>query len=195
MISEADKAKILKANTANIVRKVKAGKPLTKTELALIDAQPEQEEPVSEKKGRLRRVSVHSLAIETGINERTVRKRLVDAGLFPPEKHPLDKVLNAIRPATGDKEGDSIKEKKTFEEWRKLWLANEERQGFLIPRAEVAESVRKLAGQFTKLLDAKLENEYPAAVAGLDVPGARAFGKRLNDEIRAEVQRWADVWT
>lgn len=135
------------------------------------------------------------LANETGLDRETVKRRLVAAGLWPPENHSRAKLIDALRPATGDKEGDSIKEKKTFEEWRKLKIANDAKEGALIPRSVVAESVRKLAGQFTKLLDAKLENEYPAAVAGLDVPGARAFGKRLNDEIRAEVQRWADVWT
>ena len=194
MISETDKAKIRKANTANIVRKVKAGKPLTKTELALIDAQPEQDEAEPEKRGRLRSVSVHSLAIETGVNERTVRKRLVDAGLFPPEKHKLNKVLDALRPAAGDKDGDSIKERKTFEEWRKLKLANDLKEGALIPRSLVAETVRKLAAKFGTLLDSKLEQEYPATVAGLDVPAARIYGKKLNDQIRAEVQSWAGGW-
>lgn len=196
MISEQDKAKIRKANTANIVRKVKAGKPLTKTELSLIDAAPEAEETdkPTGKAGRLRKLSIHSLSIETGINERTVRKRLVDAGLFPPHEHPIAKILDVLRPAAGDKDGDTIKEKKTFEEWRKLKLANDVKEGALIPRATVAETVRQLATKFAALLDAKLEQEYPATVAGLDVPAARIYGKKLNDQIRAEVQAWAKGW-
>lgn len=197
MISEQDKEKIRKANTANIVRKVKAGKPLTKTELALIDAAPEAEETeeaATVKAGRRRKISVHSLSVETGINERTVRKRLVDAGLFPPDKHPLAKILDVLRPSVGDKDGDSIKEKKTFEEWRKLKLANDVKEGALIPRANVAETVRQLAAKFAALLDAKLEQEYPATVAGLDVPAARIYGKKLNDQLRAEVQAWSEVW-
>lgn len=141
-----------------------------------------------------RKLSVHALAVETGLNERTVRKRLVDAGLFPPDKYPLAKVLDAIRPVSGDKDGDTIKERKTFEEWRKLKIANDAKESALIPRAVVAECVRKLAAKFTALLDSKLENEYPAIVAGLDVPAARIYGKKLNDQIRAEVQSWAEVW-
>jgi len=138
--------------------------------------------------------TVHSLAAETGLDRRTVRKRLVDAGLFPPDKHLLAKVLDALRPASGDKDGDSIKEKKTFEEWRKLKLANDVKEGGLIPRAVVAETVRKLAAKMAALLDSKLESEYPATVAGLDVPAARIYGKKLNDQIRAEVQAWAEAW-
>lgn len=197
MISESDKEKIRKANTANIVRKVKAGKPLTKTELALIDAAQETEDadPLPVGKGAKRkRVSVFSLSAELGLDQRTVRKRLVDASLFPPENHPLAAVLAAIKPPAGDKEGDSIKERKTFEEWRKLKLANDVKEGVLIPRSLVAETVRRLAAKFGELLTAKLEQEYPATVAGLDVPSARIYGKKLNDQIRAEVQSWAGGW-
>jgi uncharacterized protein (DUF885 family) len=118
----------------------------------------------------------------------------VDAGLFPPDKQPLAKVLDALRPASGDKDGDSIKERKTFEEWRKLKLANDVKEGVLIPRAAVAETVRQLAAKFAALLDSKLENEFPAVVAGLDVPSARIYGKKLNDQIRAEVQAWGKGW-
>lgn len=195
MISEQDKASIKKANTANIVRKVKAGKPLTKTELELIDEAdepPEVEEQAGTKPAR--KVSVHSLCHQTGLNERTIRKRLVDAALYPPDKHPIAKVLDAIRPASGDKAGDAIKEKKTFEEWRKLKLANDVKDGVLILRSAVAETVRKLGSKMASLLDAKLEQEYPAAVAGLDVPAARIYGKKLNDQLRIEVQAWAKLW-
>ena len=83
---------------------------------------------------------------------------------------------------------------KTFEEWRKLKIANDVKEGVLIPRAAVAETVRKLGAKFGELLTAKLEQEYPATVAGLDVPSARIYGKKLNDQIRAEVRTWAEDW-
>ena len=145
-------------------------------------------------RGKGKKLSVHSLAVETGFDPRTVRKRLVDAGLFPPDQHPLAKVLDALRPASGDQDGDTIKERKTFEEWRKLKIANDVKEGVLIPRAAVAETVRKLGAKFGELLTAKLEQEYPATVAGLDVPSARIYGKKLNDQIRAEVRTWAEDW-
>ena len=138
--------------------------------------------------------SVEQIAHETGIAWRTARNRLKAAGLLPIEGHTRAEILDAIKPPTGDKPGDSIKEKLTYEQWRKFRIKNDADEGILVHRAKVAATVRVLAGKFTKLLDAKLEDEYPAAVAGLDVPGARAFGKRLNDEIRAEVQRWAAEW-
>lgn len=143
---------------------------------------------------KLRLFSVNSLAAETGLDRRTVKRRLADAGIFEPSKHTRKSILDALRPAAGDKDGDTIKEQKTFEEWRKLKLANDVKEGALIPRATVAETVRLLSAKFAALLDSKLEQEYPATVAGLDVPAARIYGKKLNDQIRAEVQSWSSLW-
>ena len=36
---------------------------------------------------------------------------------------------------------------------------------------------------------AELEGEYPLGVAGLDVPQARIYGRRLGDSIRSEMSR------
>ena len=142
----------------------------------------------------MKKISIIGLSEELGIHRHTVKKLLVQAGLFPPHKHKRADIIAALQPQSGDKDGDSIKEKKTFEEWRKLKLANDLKEGGVIPRAVVAETVRKLAAKFAALLDAKLEQEYPATVAGLDVPAARIYGKKLNDQIRAEVQSWAGGW-
>lgn len=42
------------------------------------------------------------------------------------------------------------------------------------------------------LLQNKLINEYPAAVAGLNVAEAREFGRILYEEIFDEIQRWTE---
>lgn len=141
-----------------------------------------------------KRNSIIGLSEELGLHRHTIKKLLVEAGLFPPHKFNRADIIVALQPKSGDKDGDTIKEKKTFEEWRKLKLANDVKEGALIPRAVVAETVRKLAAKFAALLDAKLEQEYPATVAGLDVPAARIYGKKLNDQIRAEVRTWAEAW-
>ena len=146
------------------------------------------------KTDKAKRQTVLALSEELGLHRQTIKKLLVQAGLYPPQNHPRAAIIAALRPPSGDKEGDSIKERKTFEEWRKLKLANDLKEGALIPRSLVAETVRKLAAKFGALLDSKLEQEYPATVAGLDVPAARIYGKKLNDQIRVEVQGWAGGW-
>ena len=114
--------------------------------------------------------------------------------LFPPDGHTRAEILDAVKPKSGDKPGDGIKEKKTFEEWRKLKLANDEREGLLISKASVIGSIQRLNPKIDSLLEQKIVNEYPAAVAGLDVPAAREFGKRFADEIRREWAAFKQEW-
>lgn len=88
----------------------------------------------------------------------------------------------------------TLKDKKVAEEIRKLKLKNDKDEGKLVPRAAVAESIRKVSGPINFLIDQKLENEYPSAVAGLDVPQARIYGKRLADSIKEEFQKLFTAW-
>ena len=138
--------------------------------------------------------SVEQVAQETGLTWRTVRNRLKSAGLLPLDGHTRAEILDAIKPPAGDKPGDSIKEKLTFEQWRKFHIRNDVDEGILIPRAYVAATVHRFGAKFTALLTKKLEHEYPATVAGLDVPAAREYGKKLYDQIIAEVHSWASEW-
>lgn len=69
-----DKDKILKANTANIIRKVKAGKPLSKQEIEIV--QTEKSEPAAVT------LTASELCEITGLTDRRHRQ-LADAGYFP----------------------------------------------------------------------------------------------------------------
>lgn len=118
----------------------------------------------------------------------------MEAGLWPPCDHPRKAVMAALRPDTTDARRTELRQAITHEQWRGLKRANDDREAELISRASVAAVAEKIEKRLATLLKKKLLQEYPAAVAGLDVPGARAYGKRLNDEIRAEVQSWASLW-
>ena len=89
---------------------------------------------------------------------------------------------------------NDIKRKKTEEEHRKLKLLNDHKEAKLIPVQVVKESVGRILARVDQILEAKLSNEYPSAVAGMDVPKARTYGKRLGDQIRAEMQKLASEW-
>jgi hypothetical protein len=69
---------------------------------------------------------------------------------------------------------------------RRLELQLAREQGDVIPRADIAGAIIRALGQVRPILEARLINEYPAAVAGLDVPQARVYGRRLNDQILSE---------
>lgn len=94
--------------------------------------------------------------------------------------------------ALGD--STSLKEKELYERWRKLKIANDKTEGRLIERNRVAETVQRLGAKVQELLLQKLCNEYPAAVAGLDVAQARVYGNRLRESILKEFQSLATEW-
>lgn len=75
------------------------------------------------------------------------------------------------------------------EEHRKKKRENDIADGLVVSRALVVADFRKVAEPIKQILRQKLENEYPLAVAGLDVPQARIYGKRLEDDLLAEFQK------
>jgi len=81
----------------------------------------------------------------------------------------------------------SPKDQKVIEEVRKLRIANDAKEKLLLRADEVVASWSTQYAFIKKTLIQKLENEYPTAVAGLDVPQARIYGKRLVDEILAAI--------
>jgi hypothetical protein len=88
----------------------------------------------------------------------------------------------------------SLKDQKLNEEIRKLRIANDLKEKELVRRSLVIEAHAKMAEQVRKLLEQKLENEYPGLVAGLDTAQARVFGKRLHDSIIQEFKGFAKAW-
>jgi len=75
------------------------------------------------------------------------------------------------------------------EDHRKRKRENDVADKLLVKKTDVVSEFRKIAEPIKLLLRQKLENEYPLAVAGLDVPQARIYGKRLEDDILAEFQK------
>jgi hypothetical protein len=89
---------------------------------------------------------------------------------------------------------EDVQIEKLLEEVRKLRIANDLKEKELVRRSLVIEAHAKMAEQVRKLLEQKLENEYPGLVAGLDVAQARVFGKRLHDQIVSEFKGFAKAW-
>lgn len=88
----------------------------------------------------------------------------------------------------------ALRDRKTLEEIRKLKIANDFKEGVLIRRQSVVESIGRVAAAIDGLLERKLCEEYPSAVAGLDVAQARIYGRRLSDSIRELFMALAKEW-
>jgi len=76
------------------------------------------------------------------------------------------------------------------EKHRTIKRENDLAEELLVPKALVVSEFRKIAEPIKAMLRQKLENEYPLAVAGLDVPQARVYGRRLGDDILSEHQKF-----
>jgi len=61
-------------------------------------------------------------------------------------------------------------------------LKHERESDHLIERSQVVETIHRIIPRVTQVLEAKLLNEWPSAVAGLDPAQARVYGKRLLDQ-------------
>lgn len=88
----------------------------------------------------------------------------------------------------------SLKEQKIFEEVRKLRIANDAKEKMSVLRSAVCSSIAATEKAIDELLEAKLEKEYPASVSGLDIPGARVYGRNLRDLIRVEICKMGRFW-
>lgn len=73
-------------------------------------------------------------------------------------------------------------------------LENARQRGEVIPKTVVVEVLHKILGALIPRVEQILCNEYPTAVAGLDIPAARIYGKRVFDIVLGEFQRMAEFW-
>lgn len=181
MIDPKQAGKILDADMVNIVKRAAAGKPLTPAQRKLVEQSKEPKE----------RVSIHSLALQFGLDRFTVRKRLVQAGLMPPDKFPMDKLIESMKP---ERKAGTFKDKKEYEDWRKVKLQNDFKECKLVLVERVIARDSKLIAAVRGLLSQKLLNEYPSQVAGQDAAHAREYGKKLEDQLLAEFSRFAETW-
>lgn len=75
--------------------------------------------------------------------------------------------------------GVALRDQKLTEEIRKLRIRNDREDSRLVLKSEVLEDGHKFAAWQKQFLTQKLVNEYPSVVAGLDVAGAMAYGRRV----------------
>jgi phage terminase Nu1 subunit (DNA packaging protein) len=91
-------------------------------------------------------------------------------------------------------DGAPLKDQKLAEEIRKLRIKNDRDEGKLVSRESVAASIRRILGPAAQILTKKIENEWPSAVAGQEVPAIRIYGKRLVDDIMGKFKELETEW-
>lgn len=133
------------------------------------------------------------LAEKLGVDRRTVRKRLMEAGKDPRGKHVLEDVADIIAPPKPDDDAP-IREKKVYEDWRWRKLQNDETEGLLVSRAWISEQLRKYVAEVCDVLDNTLVNECPdLLVPPEDVPAARIHLRRFVDLAKTRCQKLSRI--
>jgi hypothetical protein len=139
--------------------------------------------------------SVNALSKLLGYDRRTIDKAIV--GLDPTRVEGKTKfykiadVENAIRA----KKSDKLRDQKMLQEIRKLRIANDKEEGLVVAKGKVIDSIRRCLSPAVATLEQRLVNEYPTAVAGMDVPQARIYGRRLCDELIAFFKSLEKEWS
>jgi hypothetical protein len=195
--------KVLQADLARIVQKVKDRKPLSSTERNLMSQMATEETPGKSKSAQIETPdhvpSVSALAGILGVSRRSIQLwRRKYASEIPSNRTNGNydvaawrefvrrKGLKEGRPEENDDDEEDMESLKK----RDLRARAEEREfkvsilmGEYLHKEDVRESVAELVAETIKLLRDKLENELPPVCAGLDAVRIRAENSRVIDDI------------
>jgi len=151
-------------------------------------------------------LSIAQIARRSGRDPRTIKDMLDAAGVKRVENHPSPIAryrMSVVKPLLDEHRAKmdaaagsvALRDQKLMEEIRKLRIANDAKGRKLVDRAVIEGELLKVATEQRNILRLKLENEWPAKVAGLDVTQARVYGRRLSDEIMVAFQGLHTLFT
>lgn len=189
---DADLAdKVLQKNVSNIVAKAKRGVPLSKSELETVKGlRPEEGKPVAIFD------SITSAAAALSKMGHHVSVALLKkfkgqgASGFRNSRVYMDEFLPWLKNHHGNSVGlppdkASLEIRRLAAQCERLERQNSIEAGKLLDKSVYIGIHQRILGPLDNLIEQKLVNEWPAAVAGLDIPSAREYGKKLSDDIRS----------
>ena len=141
--------------------------------------------------------SVNALAKTLGFDRRTIDRALV--GVRPVRTVGRTRFyhLETAQTALANRSAPELRKLKV-EEMRqrieKLRIANETSSGRLVDKDALAAVAAPTMAAIKATLYAKLVDELPMAMAGVDVPQGRIIGRRHADEICRMFQRLFSAW-
>lgn len=215
MLDDAQRRKILEADLANVVRKVKAGKPLSQRERHLVETAPapvatkkpeRQPTPAAAAKLPQKAATIGravSLLNAAGLSVTVEFLRQLKRDGVPGFEEKSGRINLAIlvpeiRKRLANQVGAAPLEGKAALEVRKLLAQAEtlefnlaQLRGEFVRRSAIVAANRRLAVKLQEL-DRALETDMPGAVAGQDIIKIREWARRFVDLRAREIQNWAD---
>lgn len=144
-------------------------------------------------------VSYEELAEFTGLGLTDRRYRqLAKDGFFPPPlqgKYQFEPTIRGLLRYLREARDAMSARKQAIadEKHRAMKRENDEADALLVSKAKFVAEFRQVVAPIKEILN-RLENEYPLAVAGMDVPQARIYGRRMKNEILGAWQKLFDQW-
>ena len=105
-----------------------------------------------------------------------------------------DDVAELLRDVAPRGSSQSKKDALADEQIRKYKLANDAKEGVLIPRSEVCRIHTEILSRVRRLLEQKLINEYPNEVADIGTYKVRGYGRNLCDALMDEINKMGAMW-
>lgn len=130
-------------------------------------------------------LTINALSEKTGVDRRTLKKRLKDVEQQPGGGYALQDVEAAIESAA--KQGGGLKDEKLREEIRKLRIANDLKERELVNRRDVAGAIRKTLPEIPKILDQRLVQEAPT-------PEEKIRARKAIDECVRVIEQMQKEW-
>ena len=137
------------------------------------------------------RKTINAWCAELGMHPQTLTKILADVPASGSKGRFATYGLAAVKSAiekhdAGKRQRRGTSDDLLRERIRAIELRNQIADGTLIETSVVCSAISVLLARIDQLIEAKLVNEFPSSVAGLDVAQAVIFGKRLTSELLAE---------
>lgn len=180
-----DATKLRRANVGNIVKKLKAGKTLSATEVKAIEAFEAASQAAPEI------VEMGWLTKTLGLTKQRIAQ-LADEGTLVRHSHGFYKLqesvknyIDRIRGIDADGIDWGLQIKKLEVEKREIELA--EMRSETIKITDAISAAQRATAIWTLALRAKLETESPARLVGKDIAELRAEIRAVTDELCAEV--------
>jgi hypothetical protein len=129
-------------------------------------------------------LTINALSEQTGIDRRTLKKRLTTVKQQPGGGYLLADVEAAAKAGA---EGGSLRDEKLREEIRKLRIQNDQKERELVNRRDVAGAIRKTLPEIPKILDQKLVQEAPT-------PEEKIRARKAIDEAVRVIEQMAKDW-
>ena len=139
-----------------------------------------------------RKVTVNTLSENRGIDRRTVKKRLIEAGLFPCEQQPIAKCLAAIRPDASGSSLESAKARLIDCKIRAIERTEKLTGGDVLPVAWFAECVHEA---FRDRLSRDVENLFGEADEQLKVLRAPYIKEHTAEQLKQDDVRHDELKT